>query len=86
MDAPRAGDRQAIKASERVIRKNVESGMLFASDTRKMVKELNMMFDILQRNVMNMKAQQDQIKEQLSNLQQQFYVRGTTSYADGDKD
>jgi len=86
VDAPRAGDRQAIKASERVIRKNVESGMLFASDTRKMVKELNMMFDILQRNVMNMKAQQDQIKEQLSNLQQQFYVRGTTSYADGDKD
>jgi len=79
------GEYQSVKAMEEVTRRNVESGMLFASDTRKMVVELSMMFDILQRNVINMKAQMDQMRSQLTNLQQQFYARGTVSYADGDK-
>ena len=81
----KAGEYQNVKAMEEVTRRNVESGIQFANDTRKMVKQLGIMFDALQKNVMNMKAQQDQIREQLTNLQQQFYARGTTSYADGDK-
>ncbi|RLA02069.1 MAG: hypothetical protein DRQ42_01640 [Gammaproteobacteria bacterium] len=80
------GEREAVRASEDVIRRNVESGIQFANSTRKMVLELSNMFDILQKNVMNMKAEQDQIRLQLTNLQQQFYARGTTSYADGDKE
>lgn len=80
------GEYQSVKAMEEVTRRNVESGMVFAENTRKMVLELKHMFDALQRNVMNMKVQQDQIRNQLTNLQQQFYARGTTSYADGDKE
>ena len=77
---------QSVKAMEDVTRRNVESAIQFGNDTRKMVLELRAMFDALQANVMNMKAQQDQIRSQLTNLQQTFYARGTTSYADGDKD
>jgi hypothetical protein len=79
------GEYQSVRAMEEVTRRNVESGIQFANDTRKMVLELKGMFDALQSNVMNMKTQQDQIREQLTNLQQQFYLKGTTSYADGDK-
>ena len=81
----KAGELENVKASEEVTRRNVESGILFANDTRKMVLELRMMFDTLQRNVMNMRAEQNQMREQLTTLQQQFYARGTVSYADGDK-
>lgn len=81
----KTGELENVKASEEVTRRNILSGMAFAEDTRRMVQELAVMFDALQRNVMNMKAQQDQIRMQLTNLQQQFYARGTTSYADGDK-
>jgi hypothetical protein len=85
-DKVRAGDLQNMKAMERVVRKNIESGMAYTENTRKMILELKVMFDALQANVMNMKAQQDQVRAQLTNLQQQFYARGTTSYADGDKE
>lgn len=75
-----------MKAMERVVKKNIDSSIEYTENTRKMILELRIMFDALQANVMNMKAQQDQMREQLSNLQQQFYARGSTSYADGDKE
>jgi len=81
----KAGELENVKACEEVTRRNVESGIEFANSTRKMVVELAAMFNALQANVMNMKSQQDQIRSQLTNLQQQFYARGTVSYADGDK-
>ena len=80
----KTGELENVKAVEEVTRRNVESGMQFANDTRKMVLELRIMFDALQRNVMNMKAQQDQVRSQLANLQQQFYARGSVNYSDGD--
>lgn len=79
------GEYQNVKAMEEVTRRNVESAIQFGNDTRKMVLELSRMFDALQANVMNMKRDLDQTKNQLATLQQQFYARGTTSYADGDK-
>lgn len=81
----KAGELENVKAAEEATRRNVQSGIQFANDTRKMVLELSRQFGALQANVMNMKNQQDQIREQLTKLQQQFYARGTTSYADGDK-
>lgn len=86
VDKIKPGELEKMRAMERVVTGNVESGMMFAEETRKMIIELKIMFDALQRNVMNMKVQQDQTRTQLTNLQQQFYARGTTSYADGDKE
>lgn len=81
----KAGEREVIKASEECIRRNVESGLQFAQDTRKMVLELSTMFDALQNNVRNMHNLLNETRMQLANLQQQFYARGSVSYADGDK-
>lgn len=67
------------------MRRNAESMILFSQDTRKMVKELRVMFDALQKNVMNMHKQLNETRNQLALLQQQFYARGTVSYSDGDK-
>jgi hypothetical protein len=86
MEQIRTGDLENMKAMERVVKKNIDSSIEYTENTRKMILELRIMFDALQANVMNMKAQQDQMREQLSNLQQQFYARGSTSYADGDKE
>ena len=80
------GELEKMRAMERVVKGNVDSGMMFAVATRKMVNELSNMFDILQKNVMIMKKELDQLRDQLAKLQQQFYARGTTSYADGDKE
>jgi predicted RNase H-like nuclease (RuvC/YqgF family) len=80
----KTGELENVKAVEEVTRRNVESGIQFANDTRRMVLELRNMFDALQSNVMNMKAEQDQLKSQLANLQQQFYARGSVSYSDDD--
>jgi predicted RNase H-like nuclease (RuvC/YqgF family) len=85
-DKVQAGERQAVKASEETTRRNVKMVLEFSNETRKMLKELTVMFDALQGNVMAMKAEQEQYKLQLANLQQQFYARGTVSYADGDQD
>jgi hypothetical protein len=49
-----------------------------------MVLELKLMVDTLQNNMLNLKKLHDQQRHQLALLQQQFYLRGTTSYADGD--
>ena len=79
------GELQSVLASEEVTRRNVESGIQFANDTRKMVIEMRVMFDALQRNVMNMHSLLNETRTQLANLQQQFYAKGSVSYADGDK-
>ena len=82
----KAGELENVKAVEEVIRRNINSMMEFSNATRKMVLEQQKMFDALQANVMNMHNQFNQMREQLTNLQQQFYARGSTSYADGDKE
>jgi len=80
-----AGELQNVQASEEATRRNVQMILDFTNETRKMMLELREMFDALQANVMNMKKEQEQYRLQLANLQQQFYARGTVSYADGDK-
>ena len=80
-----AGERQAVQSSEEATRRNVQMILDYTNETRKMMLELREMFDALQANVMNMKKEQEQYRLQLANLQQQFYARGTVSYADGDK-
>ncbi len=80
-----AGELQSVKASEETIRRNVKMIADFTNETRKMLAELTTMFDALQNNVIGMKAEQDQFRLQLAKLQQQFYARGTVSYADGDR-
>ena len=80
-----AGERQAVKASEEVTRRNVKMILDFTNETRKILLELRKMFDSLQGNVMNMKKEQEQYRLQLANLQQQFYQKGSVSYADQDK-
>ena len=81
-----AGERQAVKSSEEATRRNVQMILDFTNETRKMMLELRELFDVLQNHVMVMKAENEEYRKQLANLQQQFYARGTVSYADGDKD
>jgi predicted RNase H-like nuclease (RuvC/YqgF family) len=80
-----AGELQNVKAMEETTRRNVKMILDFTQETRKMLLELREMFDALQGIVMNMKAENEQYRTQLAKLQQQFYARGTVSYADGDK-
>ena len=76
------GEREASRASERVIRKNVQSGIQFSNDTRKMVLELRVMFDSLQGNVMNMHSDLVELRRQLAILQQQSCAKGTVNYSE----
>jgi len=76
------GELQSVLASEEVTRRNVKSGIMFSQDTRKMVKELRVMFDALQNNVMNLKSDVDELRRQLSVLQQINCAKGTVDYGD----
>jgi len=76
------GEYQSVKAMEEVTRRNVESGMQFSSDTRKMVIELRTMFDALQKNVLNMKKEIAQLRQQLAFVQQRQVAGGTKDYGD----
>jgi hypothetical protein len=79
-----AGELEKVQAAEEVTRRNVTAVIQHANETRKMVLELKLMVDTLQNNMLNLKKLHDQQRHQLALLQQQFYLRGTTSYADGD--
>lgn len=79
---PQAGDREAIKASEEVIKRNIISMMSHSNQTRQMVLELAQRMEALQTKMMAMDTQQKEMIKQLSVLQGEFYKRGTTSYAD----
>lgn len=76
------GELQSVLASEEVTRRNIESVIQFSQDTRKMVRELLVMFDALQNNVMNMKSDVDELRRQLAILQQQNCSKGTVNYGD----
>ena len=79
---PQAGEREAIKASEDVQVRNLNSMMLFSNETRKIVLELAARLESLQNKMIAMEEQGKVRAMQLANLQQEFYRRGTTSYSD----
>ena len=83
-DKIQAGDREAIKASEEVQVRNLKSMMEFTNSTRKMVLELREVINSLQNKMIAMDTQNEERRMQLANLQQQFYLKGTTSYSDSD--
>lgn len=77
-----AGNKETTLASEETQRRNIVSMMQHGNETRKMVKELGIIIDAVQNRVI---AQNEEIKElrrQLAALQQQFYLKGSTSYGD----
>ncbi len=76
------GELQSVLASEEVIRRNVNMIIEYSQETRKMVHELLVMFDALQKNVMNMKSELDEQKRQLAILQQISCSKGTKNYGD----
>ena len=81
----RAGELENVKASEEVTRRNVQMVVQFSKETRALVIEQQERINTLQGNLMNAMNQLNETRGQLALLQQQFYSRGTTSYADGDK-
>ena len=81
----RAGELENVKASEEVTRRNVQMVVQFSKETRALVNEQQERINTLQGNLMNAMNQLNETRGQLALLQQQFYSRGTTSYADGDK-
>jgi chaperonin cofactor prefoldin len=78
-----AGDREIAKASEEVATRNVLAAIQHSNETRKIVKELATILDALQNRVRVQNEEIKQLREQLSKLQQQFYLKGTPSYNDG---
>ena len=83
-DKVQAGEREAVKASEEVIRRNVKMILEFTNETRKMLLELRNMFDVLQGHVMNQKHEVDELRRQLSFVQQRQAAGGTKVYTNGD--
>jgi len=79
-DKIKAGDREVIRASEEVNRRNAESAIQFANDTRKMVLEMRTLFDTLQNHVMNQRSEINELRSQLANVQQELYARGTVRH------
>ena len=80
----KAGDREVIRASEEVNRRNAESAIQFANNTRKMVLEMRVLFDTLQNHVMNQRSEINELRGQLANVQQELYARGTVRDTNGD--
>jgi uncharacterized coiled-coil protein SlyX len=80
-----AGDKEIILASEDVQRKNIQVAVQYGNETRKMVRELGVIVDALQNQVITQNKTVDQLRLQLANLQQQFYAKGSTSYHTEDK-
>jgi len=76
------GELENVKASEEVTRRNVQSGIQFANDTRKMVLELKVMFDALQNGFLNMKNEISELRRQLAFVQQRQVAGGTKDYGD----
>ena len=76
------GEYQSVKAMEDVTRRNVQSGIQFANDTRKMVLELKVMFDALQNGFLNMKNEISELRRQLAFVQQRQVAGGTKDYGD----
>ncbi len=74
------GELESVKASEEVTRRNINMMIEFEQDTRKMLKELLVMFDALQGNVMNMKSDLDELRRQLAIQQQINCSKGTVDY------
>ena len=72
-----AGEREAIKASEEVQRRNVISMMQFSNDTRKAVLDLAKIVDALQNKMMTFDKLFQEQRKQIAFLQQQLYQRGT---------
>ena len=83
-DKVQAGEREAVKASEEVTRRNVKMILEFTNETRKMLLELRNMFDVLQGHVMNQKHEVDELRRQLSFVQQRQAAGGTKVYTNGD--
>ena len=83
-DKVQAGEREAVKASEEVTRRNVKMIPEFTNETRKMLLELRNMFDVLQGHVMNQKHEVDELRRQLSFVQQRQAAGGTKVYTNGD--
>jgi hypothetical protein len=75
-----AGDKEIVLASEEVQRKNLLSAIQHGNETRKMIRELGTIVDALQNQVITQNKTVEQLRLQLANLQQQFYLKGTTSY------
>lgn len=75
-----AGDKEIILASEEVQRKNINVAVQYGNETRKMVRELGVIVNALQNQVITQNKETQQLRLQLANLQQQFYNKGTVSY------
>jgi len=75
-----SGDKEIVLASEEVQRKNIMSMIQHGNESRKMIRELGIIVDALQNQVITQNNTMSQLRHQLATLQQQFYLKGTTSY------
>jgi len=76
------GELEKVKASEEVNRRNIQMILDFTNETRKMLLEVRTWFDTLQNNVMNLKNEVDELRRQLSFVQQRQASGGTKTYGD----
>lgn len=78
-----AGQVEKVKASEEVIRRNVQAVIEHSNMTRKMLIELKVIVDSLQNKMIAFQNDLIQQRHQLANVQQILVARGTHK-TDGD--
>lgn len=84
VNGAKPGEMEAIRASEHVNKRNIDSCIRFSNDTRKMVRELAALQDTLQNHLINHLNQINELRDQLAKVQQTLYARGTVKEEDGD--
>jgi len=77
-------DIATMLASEEVNRRNTEAAVNHGNETRKMFRILEQRMGKLEETMRALGGLLEQYRTQLASLQQQFYAKGTTSYADGE--
>ena len=76
-DKVQAGEREIVKASEEVTRRNVEMILQYTNETRKMLLEMRNLHDALQNKMIVQQKEITQLRIQLAGVNQKLYAGGT---------
>lgn len=70
---------------EEATRRNVKAMIAHGNETRTLVRSMETKIQALENTVQSYKILLEQYNKQLAALQQQFYLKGSTSYGDNNK-
>ncbi len=73
-------NKEIVLTSEEVTRRNVQANIDFSEETRNLVRGLEERVLHSENELQSLKSLVEEYKNQVSILQQQFYLKGTTSF------